>query len=315
MIRVNGGILAMEHRLAAARALCQRLVFLAVLPAGVLLHTPAVAAAEQQPAAGKLKVCADPYMLPFSNKDGQGYENRIAELFARELGWQVQYEWFPQRIGFIRQTLRAQGTDGSYKCDLVITVPEHFELAATTEPYYTSTYVLALARGRGFDDITSAEMLGKVVEEEGRQIRMGISDRGQGQLWVFRNGLMGNIVPYMGQPGDPKINPGEQMMRDIASGRIDAAVIWGPSAGYYAKELKPQADIVLLEINDDPRWPDMKFHYSIAMGVRHGDREWLDTINGLLKRHEKEINDILKDFGIPLLPVKKTPRRNDDDDD
>lgn len=281
---------------------------LGVLPAGI----PASVAAEEQAAARQLKVCADPYMLPFSNKDEQGYENRIARLFAERLGWDVLYEWFPQRMGFIRNTLRSENTDGTFKCDLVISVPEHFDLAATTDPYYTSTYVLVFARGRGLDDVTSPEMLGMVVEQ-GRPVKIGLSDQGPAQLWVFRNGLMGNIVPYVGQPGDPKVNPGEVLMRDIAAGKIDASVVWGPTAGYFAGLLRDQVELIMLPLHDDPRYPDMKFEFSISMAVRYGEKAWQETVGKLIRDNQQDINGILTEFGIPLLPLKKTPRREDDD--
>lgn len=268
--------------------------------------------ADEQPAPQQLKVCADPYMLPFSNKDEQGYENRIARLFASKLGWELRYEWFPQRMGFIRNTLRSEDDGGNYKCDLVISVPERFDLAATTEPYFTSTYVLVFARGRGLDDVTSPEMLSKVAEQ-GKPLKIGLSDQGPAQLWVFRHGLMGNMVPYLGQPGDPKVNPGEQLMRDIASGKIDASIVWGPTAGYYAKELRDQADLVMLPLHNDPKFPDMQFEFSFAMAVRFGEKEWMQKVNSLIRENQQEINEILKDYGVPLLPLKKSPQHDDND--
>jgi quinoprotein dehydrogenase-associated probable ABC transporter substrate-binding protein len=275
-----------------------------------VLATPANAAETATP---PLKVCADPYMLPFSNKDGAGYENKIAQLFAERLQTDLAYEWFPQRMGFIRQTLRSENTDGSYKCDLVISVPERFELAATTEPYYTSTYVLAYVKGRGLDDVTSPEMLAKVVEQ-GRDVRIGLADAGPAQLWVFRQGLMDHMVPYMGQPADPHVSPGETLMRDIAAGKIDVSIVWGPSAGYFARQLKDQGEFVLLNLHDDPKYPDMKFEFSIAMAVRHGEKEWLDKVDALIKENQPAIEGILRDYGVPLLPLRKSPRRDDDDD-
>jgi len=260
-----------------------------------------------------LKVCADPYMLPFSNEQGQGYENKIAEVLASSLGWNLEYEWFPQRMGFIRQTLRSEDDDGTYKCDLVISVPDRFELAATTSAYFTSTYVLVLAKGRGLDDITEPGMLATAVAS-GRPVRIGLPDQGPGQLWVFRNGLMGNMVPYVGQPGDPHVNPGEVLMRDIAAGKIDAAIIWGPTAGYFSKALSDQAQFILLPLHDDPKHPDMKFEYSMAMAVRFGEDKWKDTVENLINQNRQKIEKILADYGIPLLPLKQSPKSKDDDD-
>lgn len=290
-----------------------RLSALLLLVTTGIQGVPARAADEDAgPARTALKVCADPYMLPFSNKDEKGYENRIAELFGKKLGLPVKYEWFPQRMGFIRNTLRAQGTDGGYKCDIVMNVPENFELAATTEPYYTSTYALVYARGRNLDSVTSPDMLVDAVAKN-PDIKIGLPDRGPAQLWVFRHDLMGNMIPYQGQPGDPRVNPGELMMEDIAAGKIDAAIIWGPTAGYYAKQLHDQADLVLLPMHDDPKHPDAKFEFSFAMAVRYGDDAWRAQVQKLINDNQSEINNILKEYGVPLLPVKRAPRHDDDD--
>lgn len=270
---------------------------------------PAAAAGDQKP---ELKVCADPYMLPFSNQGQQGYENKIAQLFAKKLGWGLKYYFFPQRIGFIRNSLSSQNSDGSYKCDLVISVPEHFELSATTKPYYTSTYVLAYRRGGKLGTLKDPHELQKLAEK-GVDIKFGLTDQGPAQLWVFRHDLMGNMVPYQGQSGDPKVNPGEQMMQDLAAGKIDAAIVWGPSAGYYAKKFKDQADIGLLLLHNDPKYPDMQFEFSVAMGVRRGNEQWKKQVNDLISNNQQEIDSILKSYGIPLLPLKVSPQHDDDD--
>lgn len=260
----------------------------------------------------ELRVCADPYMLPFSNREEGGFENRIAELFAKELGVPLKYEWFPQRIGFIRNTLRAERGGGKFKCDLVISVPESFDLADTTEPYYTSTYALVYARGRNLDEVDEPSKLSEAVKRN-NSIRIGLTDRGPAQLWVFRNGLMGNIRPYMGQPGDPKVNPGEQMIKEIVAGNIDAAIIWGPTAGYFAKQLNNEVELAVLPLHDDPSKPDIRFEFSMAMAVRYGENEWKKRVDRFIKDNQSKINAILVDYGIPLLPLKKSVARDDDD--
>lgn len=282
----------------------------AVVTILALLAMPARAGQSTAP-DGELRVCADPYLMPFSSEKGTGYENKIAELFAAKLGKQLRYEWFPQRFGFIRNTLRKEGDDGKFKCDLVITVPDAYELVATTRPYFASTYLLVIAKGRGLDDITAPEMLGKAAEE-GRQFKVALSDQGPGQLWVYRNGLMGNMIPYIGQPGDPTVNPAEVIMRDIAAGRADASVVWGPTAGYYAKELAGEAEFILLPLKNDPQYPDMPFEYNMSMGVRHGEKEWLATVNQLIESNAAEIEKILRDFNIPLIPVAVRVEQDDD---
>jgi len=250
-----------------------------------------------------LKVCADPYMLPFSNQEEQGYENKIAELFAQKMGVELEYTWFPQRLGFIRNTLTSDEGGGKFKCDLVMSVPDKFELAATTEPYYTTTYVLVYAKGRGMDEVTKPEMLEPFVKEKKPDLKIGLSDLGPAQNWVFHNELMGNMVPYQGQPGDPKVNPGQKMIEEIVAGNIDATIVWGPTAGYYAKKYKDQAELVLLPLNEDKEGknPNLRFKFSIAMGVRHADKEWKAKVNQLIKENKEEIDKILIEYGIPLV--------------
>lgn len=262
-----------------------------------------------------LKVCADPYMLPFSNLKEQGFENRIAELFAEKLGVELQYEFFPQRIGFIRNTLRAESESGTgYKCDLVMSAPVNFERAAATNPYYTSSYALVLAKGRGMDDVTSPEMLVDKVTSGDLKIKFGVTDRGQDQFWVFRHGLMGSIVPYQGQPGDPEEYPGKTLTEDLIAGKIDAAIIWGPIIGYFSRTMEGGEDLIILPLSDDPVIPYLKFSFTVAMAVRHGEQEWRDKVNQLIAENQAEMNAIMEDYGVPLLPIEKIEIRDDDDD-
>lgn len=274
---------------------------IAILLTTILLQS--AYAEEEMPDMEYLKVCADPYMLPFSNQKEEGYENKIAQLLAKKLGLKLKYEFFPQRIGFIRNTLRAESeVSVGYKCDLVISAPSNFELAATTDPYFTSTYVLVYAKGKKLDSITEPSMLNKFVNEDGNKIKIGLPDRGPQQLWVFYNELMGSMVRYPGQSGDPKVNPGQQMVEDVASGKIDATIIWGPTAGYFAKKFKSEGiELVLTPLKDDPKKPEMRFSYSFSMAVRYGEKAWKEKVNRLIKENKSEIDQILTDYGVPLI--------------
>ncbi len=261
-----------------------------------------------------LKVCADPFMLPFSNRKEQGFENKIAELFAEKLGADLQYEFFPQRIGFIRNTLKAESeSGGGYKCDLVMSAPVNFERAAATRPYYTSSYALVMAKGRGMDDVTSPEMLVEKVKE-GLKIRFGVTDRGQDQFWVAANGMMGSIIPYQGQPGDPEQYPGKTMTEDLIADRIDAAILWGPIVGYFMRTMEGGENLIMLPLADDPVNPYLKFSFTVAMAVRHGEKEWKEQVNQLIAENQQAIDTILEDYGVPLLPLEKIEIREDDDD-
>ncbi len=268
-----------------------------------LLSQTIFAADEAFPDAEYLKVCADPYLLPMSNSKEEGYENKIAELLAKKLGLKLKYEFFPQRMGFIRNTLRAESEEApGYKCDLVISAPSNFELAATTEPYFTSTYALVYVKGRKLDSITEPSMLNKFANEDGNEIKIGVTDRGPQQLWIFYNNLIGTMVQYQGQSGDIKSNPGQKMIEDVAKGKIDATIVWGPTAGYFAKQFEKEGiELVLIPLKDDPEKPQMRFSYSFAMAVRYGEKEWKEKINSLIKDNKTEIENILMDYGVPLV--------------
>lgn len=280
----------------------------------LLILVPAFAKAEdgESTAVPVLKVCADPFMLPFSNRQKQGYENKIAELLAKELNSSLRYEFFPQRMGFIRNTLRAELGDGTYKCDLVISTPAYFDLAATTQPYYRSVYMLVYAKGRGMDAVTTPEMLGE-LSRQGKKIRFGLFDRGAGQLWVFKHDLMDNMVPYNSQPGAADANPGMDILQDLVDDKIDAAIVWGPVAGYFSKNNKSDVELVMLPMEDDPDNPEMRFKYSVSMAVRYGERTWKEQISQLIEKNQDKINDILTDYGVPLLPIENSGSVDDDE--
>ncbi len=263
---------------------------------------------------GILKVCADPYMLPFSNQEGEGYENKIAELMADKLGMELQYEFFPQRMGFIRNSLKKENDSGGYNCDLVITVPEKFELASATDAYYTTTYSLAYVKGRNLDGLTDPEDLKDMVEKNNIDLKFGISDRGPQQLWLFYQNLMQYMKTYQGQPGDIKVHPGQKMMEALAKGDIDATIVWGPTAAYYAREYKDQAEIVLLPIKNLKENAEGRFEYSMSMAVRYGEKEWKEKIQKTINENIDGIHAILNEYGVPLIE-RTTPKQTDEDDD
>jgi quinoprotein dehydrogenase-associated probable ABC transporter substrate-binding protein len=258
----------------------------------------------------ELKVCADPHNLPYSNKAEEGFENKIAKLFAKELGLPLKYEWFPQRMGFIRNTLKSESSGEGFKCDLVIGVPDRFELAATTKPYYASTYAFVYAKGRGMDGLQVASNIVKIPKAKLEKIRIGVFDRGPAQLWVFKYDLFGNAVPYVAQSGAVSINP-INVLDDIAANKIDATIIWGPIAGYYAKNSK-KVDMVVLPLQAGDDDPEMKFNYNMSMAVRFGEREWKQQINQLIDKKQNEIVQILDSYGLPSIPITATQITDDD---
>ena len=285
---------------------------ISLVPILILGFTSNIAIAEDSKYRERpvLKVCADPELMPFSNKNEEGLENKIAELLAKELGAELKYEWFPQRMGFIRNTLRAE-VKGKYKCDLVLSVPEHFELAATTKPYYASTYALVYVKGRGLDSVTEPDML-ETLNNERKDIKFGLFDRGPAQLWVFQHNLMDNMIPYQFQLGDARKNPTEIILTDLLDGKFDATIVWGPTAAYFATRNKDKGGLVIIPLKDDAKLPEMKFVYNMSMAVRHGDKEWKEQLNELIDKHQEEINGIISSYGIPILEISPKPAPVDD---
>jgi mxaJ protein len=260
-------------------------------------------AANAQPAAEPghdkvLRVCQDPNNLPLSNRAQAGFENKIAALFAQQLGWKLEHTWFPQRIGFIRNTLRAKEENSDhYKCDLVTGVAKGFDLAATTRPYYHSTYAMAYVRGKGLDRVRSLEDLLALDPEQRRKLRFGVFAGSPVTDWLLQNGLMEQVSWYQTQTGDAEQYPGEIVEKDLASGKIDVAFAWGPIAGYFARNTRA-APIVAVPLASKP---GMKFDFEIAMAVRHGDKDFRQRIDQLIVANEAKIHAILEQYGVPLL--------------
>ncbi|HEX4586153.1 MAG TPA: quinoprotein dehydrogenase-associated putative ABC transporter substrate-binding protein [Burkholderiaceae bacterium] len=258
------------------------------------------ASADTPPAGDNvLRVCADPNNMPLSNRNGEGYENRIAELLARDLGgWKVEYTWFPQRMGFIRNTLRARDPDlDRFKCDLVIGVPVGYELTLTTPAYYHSTWAMVIPKGKGLDDIRTPDDLLKVDPAKLKKLRFGLVARTPPTDWLLKNNLFDQSEAIPPQSGDPEAYPGELIDKELAAGHIDVAFAWGPIAGYFAKHATPPGMLVA----PFPPSRDIQFDFKIAMGVRFGEKAWRDRIAGLIARDQKEIDAILLSYGVPLL--------------
>jgi quinoprotein dehydrogenase-associated probable ABC transporter substrate-binding protein len=268
---------------------------------------PPQAEPAQQPAApevsGVLRVCADPNSLPQSNSRGEGYENRIAQAMAKDLGRKLEYTYFPQRMGFVRNTLRARDTvTMQYKCDVIIGVPKGYELTATTQPYMRSTYALVLSGREGLSGLRGAEDLLKLPPDKLHALRIGLFAQTPAADWVLQNGLIDHAVLYPIQSGDPAETAATLVERDLAAGKIDAAILWGPIAGFLVDHHQGQGagTWTALPFKPDAR---IKLDYEIAMGVRNGEKEWLQALDGWISGHKEEIAQILSSYHIPLLPT------------
>lgn len=246
------------------------------------------------------KVCADPQSLPSSNRKQEGYENKIAKLFADDLGLPLKFVWFPQRIGFIRNTLRNSDTaDGSYKCDIVMGVVQDFELAATTNPYFRSSWAIVYVKGRGLDEIRSPRDLIDLPETKKAELKIGLFERSPAALWLSKHGLMKYMTPYRIMSGDANEYPGQIIEQDLLDDKINLTFVWGPIAGYFANRSQAE-EVVVIPMQSEP---GVKFDYKIAMAVRYGEKEWKSKINQLIERRQDAISKILEDYAVPLLPM------------
>jgi quinoprotein dehydrogenase-associated probable ABC transporter substrate-binding protein len=249
-----------------------------------------------------LHVCADPSSLPQSNDRGEGYENKIAEALAHDLGKKVEYTFFPQRMGFVRMTLRARNeTTLKFKCDLIIGVPKGYELTATTQPYMRSTYAMVFADRPDFKGFKDPADLLALPPAKLHSLRIGIFGRSPAADWLLQNGLIERAEMYAPQSGDPKETPNTVVDRDLSSGKIDLAIVWGPVAGQLvgAHSGGPKGWRAL-PFKPDPK---IKFDYEISMGLRQGEKEWKDTLDQWIGSHHEQIMSILASYHIPLLDL------------
>ena len=238
----------------------------------------------------KLRVCADPANLPYSNQAGEGFENRIAELFAGKLGVEVAYTWYPQTTGFVRNTLNAGA------CDLVIGVPVPNELMQTTNPYYRSSYALVQ---RADAEPKIASLHDPALADR----KIGAVARTPPVTLLAQRGLIRNLVPYQLVVDTRFESPGRQMVEDVAAGTIDVGILWGPIAGYWAKQ-QPEALEVTPLVGEEK---GLRLDFRMAMGLRRNEPDWKRELNELVAANGDAIQAILLDYGIPLLDEQGQP--------
>ena len=247
--------------------------------------------------------CIDPSNLPFANDKGEGFENRIADLFAKQLGVPVQSYSFPQRMNFIRNTLRYKLPGEDFRCDIVMSVPATYDQALPTAPYYHSTYALVYRKGQGLDQVKSGPDLFALPAAVRDKLKIGIYDRSPASIWLVRHGMEAQVKPFPMMSPNPEQYPGEIIEKDLAQGNIDAAIVWGPIAGYYAKRVR-NVELVVVPLKSEP---GVKFDYEIAMGVRQGEREWKATVDKLLAENQAAIKSILREYNVPLVDAQGDP--------
>jgi mxaJ protein len=247
----------------------------------------------------RLHVCSDPNNLPFSNDKREGFENRIADLLARDLGASVEYTWWAQRRGFLRYTLNAG------ICDVVIGLPHGMETVATTRPYYTSTYVFVTQKRRGLD-IRSFD------DDALRRLRIGvqvIGDDGANSPpahALSRRGIVGNLRGYSVY-GDYRSNsPPSRIVTAVAKGDVDVAAAWGPMAGYFAARQPEPLDVVPVLLPSGTG--DLPMVFDMSMAVRRNDSVRLVELNRFIERRQAEIEHILDEYHVPRVGLQERRR-------
>ena len=238
-----------------------------------------------------LRVCADPRNLPFSNDKGEGFENKLAELFAEKLYKKLDYTYFPQATGFVRVTLAA------HRCDVIMGFPQGDDLVQGTNPYYRTAYALVAKQGSDLDGVAT------LGDERLKGKHIGIVAGTPPAANMVTNGLMINAKPYLLMLDTRIDSSGAAMIKDLMSGEIDAGILWGPMAGYYAKQASPPLRVMpLVKETSGPR-----LAYRIGMGVRPADQNWKRLLNRMIQENQPAINKILLDFGVPLLDENDRP--------
>lgn len=239
-----------------------------------------------------LRVCADPNNLPFSNERGEGFENKIAQLIARDLGTTVSYYWFAQRRGFVRNTLTAN------KCDVIVGVPSSFELALTTRPYYRSTYVFVTRRDRRID-------IASLDDPQLRRLKIGVQIIGDDYASsppahaLANRGITRNVAGYTVYGDYSEESPTRRIIEAVSKGEVDVSAVWGPTAGYFMR--RSRVPLVATPVNPQIDVPFLPFVFDIAMAVRRGETALRDQLDAILVRREKEIDAILNEYGVPRV--------------
>ena len=236
-----------------------------------------------------LRVCADPNNLPFSNQAGEGFENRLAAMLADAMGEKLEYTWWAQRRGFIRNTLTAG------RCDVVMGAPAGYGQALTTRPYYRSSYVFVYKKDRHY-------RLHALDDPRLASLKIGVhvigSDNPPPAMLLARRGITDNVTGYSIYGDYRDANPPAALVNAVARGDIDVAIAWGPMAGYFAQRAATPLEVVPVDQPADATWP---MQFSIALAVRRNDRELRQRLDAILQQKQPQIDALLRQYGVPLL--------------
>jgi mxaJ protein len=238
-----------------------------------------------------LRVCADPANMPFSNRRREGFENRIADIVAAELGIPVRYYWSPQGPGFVRNTLQTG------LCDLIMGYASGADAVQHTNPYYRSVYVLVVKKGSDLDGVET------LADPRLKHRRIGVTAATPPVDHLMARGLMAEAQTYALLVDRRHESPGEVMIADVVNGTIDAAILWGPIGGYYAKRATAALSVMPLVKEEGP--PPLSFR--ITLGIRPGEQDWKHRLNEVLRKRRNDIVEVLSDYGVPLVDGEARP--------
>jgi quinoprotein dehydrogenase-associated probable ABC transporter substrate-binding protein len=245
---------------------------------------------------GVIRVCADPDNMPLSNQKGEGFEQKIAELIAKEWNAKIEYAWWPVRRGFFARAL-----NGRY-CDIAIQAPALFDMAGVTKPYFRSGYVFVTRKDSGLD-------LKSLADPRLKKLKIGVNllnsdaENTPPAMALSRYGVVGNLVGYSTFYTDTE-RP-EDIVNDVARKKTDVAIVWGPLAGYFAKQ--SPVPLALQPLAERDSLSDYPFRFNIGMGTRRRDRALRDSLQTVLDRKGPEIQAILKQYGVPMFPITVPP--------
>jgi len=275
------------------------------LTLALLLSANIVSAADFQPLTGQaaVRVCADAHNLPYSNDKLEGFDNKIAAIIGEELGLPVEYYWFPQRIGFGRNTIKKVDPEtGKFLCDLAMSIPNERGLYTPTDVYFSSIDAMVYRKGEGYE-LSQISDIAK-VSKQGKKLKVGLFDRATATQTLLENGLEDQIEYFQMMTGDARINSGRIVSEALASGQVDVAFAWGPIAAYYASASEVSMTVVPLnEVGSD-------FIFSFSMGVRHQDKAWKELLNKIIAKRKGDIDAIIAQYNMPSLAnVKQTIKK------
>ena len=269
-----------------ARAVAVLILALISVSILVLLASSAQAAGSNRQAltTAHLRVCADPNNMPFSNKAEEGLENRIIDILANELGKEVRYTWFPQSVGFVRNTLRLR------QCDLISGITTTSEKVQNTNPYYHSAYSIVQRS-------SMQPPIENMSDKRLQTLKLGVVAGTPPADILAAKGLLGNLKPYHLVADTRRSSPARDAVMDVASGEVDVAFVWGPIAGYFAQQTDESLVITPL-LSEDGR---VRMNYRVSMAVRFNETDWKHSVNDALAAIQPQIGEVLEEYGVPLL--------------